>query len=486
MNKAVITILGTLGKKENFNFEPKKLNFIEKVRYFFNNDMLKCTKIVTSTFPKAKYKSQVEEIKETENINTLPILIDTFQKNGYEIISLYTEFARSKQEEVLKHLNIEYEFKPKWEIKNETDFDAIFSQIDSIIDDYDEVILDVSHGFRHLPILAIVDAIIHNLKDTERITKILFAKEIIFQKEYEFIDLKRYLDLANISYALNTFNRNYTVASNITVSDKNFTNILNSLSELSKHILANSIYALLEDTNERISVITRLQEEIEKILNSDDNDKVYSSVKRPLGIIKTHIDELYELRTKSDYEKMFFLSKNMYERGYLLNSITLLSEAVGMLCMNEIKKLDDSIKSKVQDYEDIAIMRKDEDYPIFKLYDLYKTSKGLYKFGDRYRSYGKQYLKVAYNRDYLDGATVNMIRRWNIEVEPLEDKIREFFSHTQRDENLVELIGKIDRTRNNLAHANTSQRLDNVSNEIKSVLNAFEQVLINLNEGEQH
>ncbi len=469
MSKAVITILGTIGKKDTPKFEPNKVNFIEKLKYLFDDKIVKCEKKVTSTFPKAKYKSQVEEIKETENINALPILIDTFQKRGYEIVSLYTEFAKSKQEEVLKHLGIEYEFKDEWKIEDETDFDAIFSQIDSIIDDYDEVILDVSHGFRHLPILAIVDAIIHNLKDTERIKKILFAKEIIFQKEYEFIDLKRYLDLANISYALNTFNRNYTVANNIKVTDENFANLLDSLSEFSKHILANSIYALLIDTKKRDSILTKLIIQMEEILNNDDD--IYKSIKRPLGAIKRHLQKIELYRNKTNYETTYLLAQEMHKKGYLLNSITLLSEAVGMLCMNEIKKLDSNIEDVIDEYEKRAISQKNSQNPPFKLYELYNQSKKFYKWGSEYRSRNSNvcYLSV-YNKSgkYSD---------WNIGAKENEYFIKMKFSSKKRDEKLLELIDKIDNTRNNLAHANTSQRLDDVEKEIQNLLKEFGNIM---------
>jgi len=66
---------------------------------------------------------------------------------------------------------------------------------------------------------------------------ILFTKEIKPKEVYEFIDLKRYLDLANIAYALTTFERNYTVASNVKVEDKNFQKLLDDLSKFSQHIL---------------------------------------------------------------------------------------------------------------------------------------------------------------------------------------------------------------------------------------------------------
>lgn len=68
------------------------------------------------------------------------------------------------------------------------------------INQYDEVIVDVSHGFRHLPILMVVDLIIQNFQDTSKIKQILFAKEIDKHEKdkkgvYEIIDLKEYLTL---------------------------------------------------------------------------------------------------------------------------------------------------------------------------------------------------------------------------------------------------------------------------------------------------
>ena len=82
-----------------------------------------------------------------------------------------------------------------------------------------------------------VDVIIHNVRDIDKIEMILFTKEIKPKEVYEFIDLKRYLDLANIAYALTTFERNYTVASNVKVEDKNFQKLLDDLSKFSQHIL---------------------------------------------------------------------------------------------------------------------------------------------------------------------------------------------------------------------------------------------------------
>jgi len=159
MKKAVITILGTAGTSYDKNTKKYKLKSPESpANYIF-------------------------EGKDNLYYNTLPLLIDKYSKE-YEIISLFTPKAKQAQEEVLKeYKNINYDFNPEWQI-DVNDFDSLFNKMDTIISKYDKVIIDVSHGFRHLPILMVIDIIIHNIVDINKVEQILFAKEIEVFKEY--------------------------------------------------------------------------------------------------------------------------------------------------------------------------------------------------------------------------------------------------------------------------------------------------------------
>ncbi|GAB1464836.1 hypothetical protein MASR2M54_03360 [Aliarcobacter cryaerophilus] len=90
----------------------------------------------------------------------------------------------------------------------------------------------------------IVDLIIQNFQDTQKLKKILFAKEIQAFKEYEIIDLKEYLELANISFVLTTFEKNYTVASHI--KSVKYSKLLKELNDFSNDLMALNIGNLLK------------------------------------------------------------------------------------------------------------------------------------------------------------------------------------------------------------------------------------------------
>jgi len=444
--KAVITILGTIGgycDKDN----PKKGIYKELT-------------------PKALYRSQVNEIKESEDINTLPILIKSFQ--DYDVIALHTSCAKDIQEQVLKKQNISFAFNSVWQIEDDLEFDRVFQKIDAIINHYDKVIIDVSHGFRHLPILMIVNAIMHNIESVDKIEKILFAREIKKFEQYEFIDLKRYLDLANISYALTTFERNYTVANNVKVDDADFSELLNDLSDFSKHILANSIDELLKDTNKKKAITTRLIKKINQVFEVDN--EVFKSLNRLLKKTLKHIESIDHLKTMQGYQRLYCLSENMFKKGYLLNAITLLSEAIGMYCKEELSKLDIAgLKGKIEEFEEKAIVEKNNARIYFKLYELYNQSKAIYSI----KNYQGYFLSVNEKQRFNNPDTKDKIHNWNSTVRPLTQKIKD---QLQPDQEIIELIRAIDNIRNNLAHANSSKRLEDVEEDIENVLKSFNEL----------
>ena len=153
MSKAVITILGlTSEQKEK-----------DRAEYTLSKELKKNL-----------------TIKDKKYTNMFPLLIDNF-KEDYEILPIFTELSFEKQIKVLESEKLNFkEFKEDFKIEDEKDFSEIFYIInDALSSNYDEFIVDLTHGFRHLPILAIVNLIIHDIKDSTKIKHILFAKEII-------------------------------------------------------------------------------------------------------------------------------------------------------------------------------------------------------------------------------------------------------------------------------------------------------------------
>jgi CRISPR-associated DxTHG motif protein len=440
MKKAVITILGTAGT--SYNKETNKYELKSPANYIFKG-------------------------KDNIYYNTLPFLIDNYSKE-YEIISLFTPEAKQAQDEVLKeYKHITYNFNPEWQI-DVNDFDSLFNKMDTIISKYDKVIVDISHGFRHLPMLMIIDVIMHNIIDIDKVEQILFTKEIDAFKKYEIIDIKRYLDLANISYALNTFDRNYTGVANIKVSDTQLNEFLQNLSQFSKHILANSLDELLRDTNRKISLTKKLISEIENLQKSENS--TFKNLDRLLEKTLNHIKEIDSLKTKVQFERVYGLSKNMFNKNYFLNSITLLSEAIGMYCLEGLKTISQEVEDFILEYEKNAQAQKNNETLYFKVYELYNKSKVFYKRYEKSNLFNGIFLEI-------DNRSKKSLE-WNEKAEYITTQIKKDIKKQNIPIEFIELVVEIDDIRNNLAHANSSKRLEDVEQEIKKVLDDFEKLCI--------
>lgn len=196
-------------------------------------------------------------------INTLPLLCNIFSPE--RIVPVYTDKSKRIQEEVLKVEEIEdLHFSKEGVIEDERDFTTLFATLNRLLAEYNRVIVDITHGFRHLPVLMTIAMIMENIQNINKIEHIFFAKEIVPGQEYEIIDLKEYLDIANVSIVLSGFNRNYTLAHHIRCLDSDYQRLIDLLSEFSEHILANSIVTLIDSDNALVDRILQTIETIEE------------------------------------------------------------------------------------------------------------------------------------------------------------------------------------------------------------------------------
>ncbi|MCT7469517.1 TM1812 family CRISPR-associated protein [Aliarcobacter cryaerophilus] len=396
-NKAIITILGKAGELDNHT----------KAKYYF------------------EWKKEVQK----EYFNTFPLLIENFSKR-YEIVPIYTKDAQNANIKVLKKENLEFNsFNSNCLIRDDKDFKNIFKIINETIASYEEVIVDVSHGFRHLPILMIVDLIIQNFQDTQKIKKILFAKEIQAFKEYEIIDLKEYLELANISFVLTTFEKNYTVASHI--KSIKYSKLLKELNDFSNDLMALNITNLLKTSKELI-------EELDKI---DD-----ISIKTQAQTLKLAIQNLTDFKNKKRYMVYYQLSKNLFEKEYMLLSLALLYESIRMYIKSYIKK---QYKDLVEDIEQ-QLSPNPSNPDLYKIGDFFKNLswKNYSQFLNQNKS--KLFIKES---DYL--------------------KLSKAYPR-----HLEQLYKEIDRKRNNLAHANSNGNFEDIKKLINNLLVNYENLAI--------
>ncbi|OCL82271.1 MULTISPECIES: TM1812 family CRISPR-associated protein [Arcobacteraceae] len=394
--KAVITILGLIGGDDRH----------EKANYY--------------------YEDRKELIK--EDFSTFPLLIKEYSKN-FDIVPIFTKEAKEENIKVLKKEALSFNnFKESCFIEDDKNFEDVFKIINESISFYDEVIVDVSHGFRHLPILMIVDLIIQNFQDTSKISKILFAKEIKKFKEYEIIDLKKYLDLANISFVLTTFEKNYTVASHI--KSKDYEKLLKELNDFSNDLMALNVGNLFKTSKKLI----------------DELDKIEDiSIKTQSKKLKKVIERLMKFDENKMYEFYYNLSKDLFEKNYILLSLSLLYESTVLYIIYDIQTKNRDIYKKLE--EDFKKTKKDS-----YIYHLGNLLKNLYK-------------------NYEDNKQVN---RYIINQNEYK-----LLQNTHKNLNIKTLLQEINNKRNDLAHANSVKSFQDINKEVKNLIFKYETQVIN-------
>ncbi|WP_306528727.1 CRISPR-associated DxTHG motif protein [Campylobacter sp.] len=376
-------------------------------------------------------------LKRERYINMFSLLIDNF--GAQDIVPIFTQLAKKIQIGVLKEeFQNEYNeiFNDRNFIDGEKDFYKILGIINDATSDDDKYIIDLTHGFRHIPILATISLISKSLSNTEKIKHIFFAKEIEPKKEYEIIDLKEYLELANMSYVLETFNHNYTVSLVSKFKNKNFCNLVSRLSTISNHILSNSLKALNKDVDKILS-------DIDFILKNEQIE----TFKGSLEDIQRHIRELQEIGKEKDSIKFYRMSRILNSKGYLLNAITLLFEAIGYYCAESFECFGDDIKAHINNFKN---SRK------FNAYDLTHESRTIVK---------KMGLR---NGAYLTSIAVHDNIQKKLESIKTLGAFRDF-------------IKDAEKLRNNLAHGNANERIEDSKQELSRLLDKYNSFCIQQN-----
>ncbi len=92
-------------------------------------------------------------LKKRDIPNMLPLLIDNFQDYG-DIQSIYTNLSRQRQITVLEYENLNYNIEQNGLFISEnledieSNYSYFLNKYNELIEQYDKVIIDVSHGFR--------------------------------------------------------------------------------------------------------------------------------------------------------------------------------------------------------------------------------------------------------------------------------------------------------------------------------------------------
>lgn len=390
--------------------------------------------------------------------NTLALLIQEYSLE-YEIIVFYTKAAKDANIKILEHykqhdpkfssFDINGLFKNGVFIENENDFSQIFSQIDKAISaQYDKIIIDVTHGFRHLPILATIDMMIQNFTNPNKIEKILFAKEVERFPKYEIIDLKEYLDLANISFILTYFNDNYTTANHIEVGKK-YSALLRALKKFSNNIMALNLNSLLPDSAQNL---------INELQNLTDTNDV--AIKSQADKLQDYLQKLLDVyNNKEMFETYYFLANDLIKKNYMLLGLILLYESIRDYLVYKMFNLKKDLMAEVEEYYELDYKNRNRDYDEYAIRE--------FCVGLRYRDKNKEYKNILKQNPNF-----------------LKNQYKELYTVFYKIEKIDKIINfskNIDEIRNSLSHANSDESIIDSQSKIKGFLNDFKQLILNQN-----
>ena len=415
---AVITILGIQGQKDNIKTKGC-------AKYYFVGE--------------SPDNSQ-------EFFNTLPLLADKF--GAKNIVPIYTADAREFNEAVMAHyVNFKINFNDSYKITDEKNFEAIFEIFERAVDDLvkggiGKIVFDVTHGFRHLPLLALVDLLIQNFSNVSQIDQILFAKEIEKFKLYEIIDLRQYLDIANIAFVIAAFSQNYTLAQHI--KTKKFESLVNALNAFSHNVLSLNIAKLKSSHNELIKELDKI-DDIALISRARD-------LKDRLNKICDWSDSAYIFRYK--------LAKDMFKKGYLLQSLVLLFESVNSYIVGVFERNIPVVFKKILD--ECSKKKERKNYLVSNFFVQAFKSRECKdnKFRkNTMKNFRKPNHKFEFELEASDIAEIKSVAKTKFK------NVNELTNYHER----------LDRLRNDFAHGNISEEeFSHIKQEIKKLFDKYQ------------
>lgn len=376
--------------------------------------------------------------------NLFPFLYEKYSKD-YEIIAFYTQEAKIANTAILKDHKIsddeiEKVFKNGVFIEKIEDYDKIFADMNSKINDkkYEKIIIDVSHGFRHLPILMIIDSVIANFDERDRIEKIIFTKQIEENERYEIIDLRKYLDIANLAFILTAFKDNYTVITHVKVTG--FSKLLSALNGFSDNIMSLNLKKLFKES------LPNLKNALENIINAPETMSVRAPAKELLR-------EINEFKEDEEFKQYYLLATKFYNKKYFLPVLALLFEGVRSYAILEMSKNNKVLKI-IKNLRENS--KKKDDYQIRDMCMKAVSSKSNPKKAS------------IINKDLKAKLGANMVLFTEAAKRAVNEQLYSFYS-------------ELGEARNNLAHANSGKEIERIRDKITSFLARYKNLVIDGN-----
>jgi len=240
--------------------------------------------------------------------NATDMLIKNYENEDFYFIG--TAYAIEFQKKLL-----EFTINTKFITVKDDSLDDIFEEVYKLLSEDDDIILDITHGFRHQPLSAIFSATLHTFLNNSSL-KIIYAKvnESSNQKDkYEYIYLNQYIQISQLSLMLTGFIRTLNFVD--TVEVENF----------DTKVFENFSFALLSNNFEKLEYSYKC---LSSTLTMAKDHNKFRHLRELFIQIEETLKEFKDFGSKEIYEKYIILSKLMFEKNYYLLSITYLFESI--------------------------------------------------------------------------------------------------------------------------------------------------------------
>lgn len=306
-----------------------------------NIDRKKC--MPTTLKDKAYYDVTLLNKESGFYANATQYLLQNYDDDNFVLVG--TECALTFQKELLKEdlkgKNIKYKK------ISDTELDDVFEVIYTLLEESKEkIVLDITHGYRHQPIMAIFASSLSKFLNRNDL-EIIFAKEVISYKKYQYIYLNDYIETTHISLLLSGFIRtlNFIPIANIKLIDvKTFENF-------SKSLLANDMLGV-QDNYKKVSL------ELKNLLDNNDLKHIHKLVNKIENILKP----LEKFDLEDTYINYLTLSKITLEKNYLVISLAYTFESIREYCSLRFEPLLGNISFKDDYTKNTAVMDTVSDW----------------------------------------------------------------------------------------------------------------------------
>lgn len=292
-----------------------------------------------------------------EYYNATDVLLNHFDGVFYFI---GTQFAIDFQKELLDFRDREYHFM----VVSDDGLDDVFEKVLELLTEHDDVLLDVTHGFRHQPIMAIFASTLSQFLERKSL-QIVYAK-VLDDRHYEYIYLDNYVEISQISLLLTGFIRtlNFIPVNSMKLLDNKI------FENFSKSLLANDLKGVQKHH-------ALLQKELTEL----ENNKALSHIAKLLHKVKKELKPLKGFDTLAKHEKYVTLAKMTVKKNYLVVALAYIFESLRTYsdsCFESVCK-DMHYKNDYSRKQDImnAITNVDK-YKTENKNRIYKKHKGFY------------------------------------------------------------------------------------------------------------